>query len=696
MFKDLSINLAASVLYDFSKKVLGKETVQVVLRKLGNIKNLSNFPDRYVETLVELRLENKPNEVLNFFRHEDIMEILYNFYYAPENSGVRNNERVFFTALDKKIDSLKIGDDLKSIKLDIDTEIQHFRDIFKQKIHESRTVSEAELLEIINELRKTTNSNAEILEQIKQKGIENVINLNGEKIYNFDKIDNATFNIIVNEVQKLLPKILTTLPPLTEFFIGRDDDMQRLHEWLFDSKNEKLILLVNGEGGMGKTTFAGQYCHRYQADYQHIAWVLSQNSIEDALLMLEIPLKLTIEGMDRKQRLQQLIAKMQNLKKPCLLVIDNANEFEDLTDAYPLLRSCSNFHLLITTRIDNFAAAKQFPIESLPLHKATELFKDFYPQFDNNDARLFEKIYTAVGGNTLVIELLAKNLAALNLYDVQYTLQQLWNDIEQQKLLNLQKSENIQTDHWTQTQLNNKKTEDIINALYDLSKLSNEEKHLLALITLLPTESIEYHVLKQLVGQTNNFAETFKKLNQKGWLTFNANNKQLKFSPVVQQITTNKNPLTADDAQLLISNLNEQLIYEGSFHTHHTIESAALYARYAESVFFALRSKPNYSLSVLSERIATYYKAAGDFDKALHFFNLLIELIKELYEANPKSENIKNGLAISYHRLGAISEAKGDDKTGKEQFAEWKRIISYLAENFPQVSKYKGWNKVEY
>jgi len=36
-----------------------------------------------------------------------------------------------------------------------------------------------------------------------------------------------------------------------------------------------LLLLVNGEGGIGKTTFASRYYHQYADEYAHVGWVFA-------------------------------------------------------------------------------------------------------------------------------------------------------------------------------------------------------------------------------------------------------------------------------------------------------------------------------------------------------------------------------------------------------------------------------------
>ena len=49
----------------------------------------------------------------------------------------------------------------------------------------------------------------------------------------------------------------------------------------------------------------------------------------------------------------------------------------------------------------------------------------------------------------------------------------------------------------------------------------------------------------------------------------------------------------------------------------------------------------------------------GDMEKALDFFQKFAQLGLELFEANPKSESLKNGLAISYEKLGDIHQGHG-------------------------------------
>jgi hypothetical protein len=101
---------------------------------------------------------------------------------------------------------------------------------------------------------------------------------------------------------------------------------------------------------------------------------------------------------------------MAELRGPCLLVIDNANELDDLEANYLNLRRCPNFHVVLTTRITEFSQAESYRIDSLPEAEALQLFRTHYPEHNAAEDDLFHQIRLAVGGNTLVIELLAKTL----------------------------------------------------------------------------------------------------------------------------------------------------------------------------------------------------------------------------------------------------------------------------------------------
>jgi hypothetical protein len=252
-------------------------------------------------------------------------------------------------------------------------------------------------------------------------------------------------DVTVNYGEKKIKKILGNPPFFPEVFLGRDNDLTEVHDKLFQGEN--FLLLINGEGGIGKTTFASRYYHTYQDEYIHLGWVFAEKSLLDALLTLAVYLQVAFDdAMPGEARLKALLNEMAQLEKPCLLVIDNVNHLKDIESNYIALRTCSNFHLLLTTRITDFSQASSHAIETLNTEKALELFKTHYSAHNPQEDALLQEILKAVGYNTLIIELLAKNLNNLNnKLRKRYHLSDLLDDLQNKGLLELSQSQEVRT-----------------------------------------------------------------------------------------------------------------------------------------------------------------------------------------------------------------------------------------------------------
>lgn len=508
----------------------------------------------------------------------------------------------------------------------------------------------------------------------------------------FSKIKNLIFRSNINAQtvrlgddyhyygDKKIKKMLGLLPFFPEVFVGRDDDLKKVHWKLFQESH--LLLLVNGEGGMGKTSLAAVYYRKYQDDYKHLAWVFAEKNLLNALLVLAVSLEIEFpKEMSNEKRFDVLLNAIQNLDKPCLLVIDNLNSVSELGQYYKALRSCPNFHLLITTRITEFHQAAFYKIEPLEKQIALQLFATYYPKHQANEDELLSLILTAVGYNTLVIELLAKNLYLFNRLKTKYSLGDLFDDLQKRGLLSLSKTQTVQTDyHAKGTALRQERPEDIIAAMYDLSELNDTERYLLAVFAILPAENIAFVILETLFPDNENIEDPLLSLAQKGWLDYNQIDASFKVSPVIQEVTIKKNTQLATDTLSFVGKLTERLLYEPFTGNLVHLENAYIYARYAESVHKIIQHSHG-----LADRLGNYHKITGNLKQALLFYQESLEDVQHAYMVSRQSNDAKSGLAIAHQNLGVLYNLLGDLKQVKIHYEEY----HFLAKELYDIDKKK-------
>ncbi|MBN1929320.1 MAG: tetratricopeptide repeat protein [Chlorobiaceae bacterium] len=515
--------------------------------------------------------------------------------------------------------------------------------------------------------------------------------------FNNPTLNNPVFLSGENK-SKDIPKCIGITPVIPEVFIGRDEELQSVHDALFDGDN--LLLLVNGEGGIGKTTLAAKYYQRYFDDYAHLGWVFAERSLGDALLTLADPLKVEFAPTDSADvRREKLLCEMAGLNKPCLLVIDNANELDDLSAHYHELRKCPNFHILLTTRIESFAHARTCRVGHLDEPMAIRLFTTHYPAHDPAEDELLKEVFQAVGYNTLVIELLAKSLDTLNQFRTGYSLAQMLGDLQGSGLFGLSKSAKVQTEYNPGSfGLREEEPEKVIAAMYDLAKLEPGEEQLLCVFSVLPAEAIAFDTLEALQPGNDELDSALRALVRKGWIEYNTSAKQFKCSPVVQAVTRFQVGARLDEqCETLVDALIEKLLYDPS--TGHLLNtdylSGALYARYAESVVEYFES-PRHEIAGLNERIGMFYRTTGQLDKALTFFEECNQLSEKLSKANPDNVSFKHELAISYSKLGETFTTLGQLEKALTFFEKFNLLIKELYEANPANVSFKNGLAISY
>lgn len=470
-------------------------------------------------------------------------------------------------------------------------------------------------------------------------------------------------NIAINKTKKIgsKPFLLSA-----DKFLGRTTELETIHNRLFNQNT--LLLLVNGEGGIGKTTLAAKYYQRYEADYEYLIWVYAERGIMEAILTLEIPLKLKLDPkLDQNQRFEAILNELHRLPKPSLLVIDNANNLEDVEKHHFELAKFTNLHILLTSRINELSEVPMYKIKPLPKDMAIALFKKHYSRHYDKDDALLENILEAVGYNTLVIELLAKNLRNLNKLKDSYQLSDLLTDLQERGLLQLSKSKKVKTPYNAKNQLQHAKPEAIIAAMYDINQLNDEEQKLLSNFAVLPAENIPFEYLEVLLTDFEDLETTLLEVAQKGWLDFDVVERSFKVSPVIQEVINQRIDNQLQNSKGLINNLKEKIKYDGRSIEGANSKDIIFFIRYSEATIQNI-NQPDYELAILQEHIGSYYSIKGDLINASSYYYSSKTSFSKLLKLEPNNFKFKEGKAILTSKLGENYKYLGQNEKALDIF----------------------------
>ncbi len=317
-------------------------------------------------------------------------------------------------------------------------------------------------------------------------------------------------------------------------------------------------------------------------------------------------------------------------------------------------------------------------------------------------------MYEAIEGNTLVIEILAKNLTEINQNETFYSLADLIADIQKKGLLQLSEQSPIRTD-WQQS-FEKTAPENIIRAMYDLRPLSDEELYLLSNFSVLPPENIAYQTFKELLQPENpkQFSDTLTLLYRKGWVDKNIleGQKYYKISPVVQEIVRerNKERLWRSCGKMIFI-LSDKLNWQNNSSNYHqdNYKLTTLYSHYAKSIanlYLGIVHGKDFTImhniGVLCERIGYFYATTGNLNKALNFYEQQNEISKQLVTQSPRNLEYKNSLAISYSFLGNTSLNLGNLNKALNNYEKLNQLSKELYEENSKNYKFKNDYAISY
>ena len=388
------------------------------------------------------------------------------------------------------------------------------------------------------------------------KGIASEKNVTKGSISNVKSIkigDEKHYHYYTSESK--LPKELTLSIPKVHpnDIVGREKDLKELHNLL---NNDKRVVVVNGLGGIGKTTLAQVYVSKYYDEYEHIVWItqssesISTDFINETGLIKNLSVE--IAGLEPEQIFEEIVIKLKGIEeKPNLIIIDNGEQ--SLSKFRDLLPSQPSWHLLITSR-EEITGFYSKALGFLNEQQAIELFEKYYPLhlLTNEDILELVKI---VDYHTLTIELLAKT-AKVQRYDAA----KLKVAIEEDLRANIEVSHNKEYGKI-------EKVGSYLSSVFSLSNLTEHEIWLLKQFACLPSDFHPYNLLYELLINEESpyrdiFSETLSGLSQKGWLLQNTATDSYKMHRIIADVVKKEHPIDFADVKNLVSEIDQKLYFD--------------------------------------------------------------------------------------------------------------------------------------
>ena len=213
----------------------------------------------------------------------------------------------------------------------------------------------------------------------------------------------------------VIPRIYSTQIAKPKIFYGRERELGELDRLLANPDYNCLFLI--GMGGIGKSAFIREYLTRRRGKFDTILYVHYKGSIEATISNdSNIEINTLRQDEEPKNGTRYFDKKLQKIRElvrgtSSVLVIDNfTGEFDD--DLKELLKTELKV-ILLSRKTPFYQNCQEMKLSAVSdLNALRCIFEDNLGRFiEDNERDGFEQILKRVEGHTLVLELIAKQIA---------------------------------------------------------------------------------------------------------------------------------------------------------------------------------------------------------------------------------------------------------------------------------------------
>ncbi|MEM9155960.1 MAG: tetratricopeptide repeat protein, partial [Cyanobacteria bacterium P01_F01_bin.33] len=429
--------------------------------------------------------------------------------------------------------------------------------------------------------------------------------------------------------------------------VGREGELKTLRDRL-DAQRQ--VVLVNGLGGIGKTTLAQVYVHQFYERYAHIAWVTQTgddflNDFTLASGLLE-SLHVVKEGKEISDLFREAIAKLKEIgETPNLLVLDNAEA--SLAEFADVLPNPPHWHVLVTSR-QQIVGFEPLELGFLSEKEAIALFERHYDRGKLTQEQVAQLV-KLVDYHTLTIEILAKT-AQRRRCTFEVLAGALDTDLKA----------NVAVGHKGNCKVD--RVLSYLRSLFQLSDVSAGEIWLLKQFLCLPSEYHAYDLLELLfVSEGHDRAEEFPDalagLVEKGWVLCNSASDSYKLHRVIAEAIAFDHPVEYEEAETTMRAIAGLLTID---QTKDNPVDKFQWMPFGRACLAQFEEEMREAIAELQNHLAMVLRDFGDYEGA-----------KELLEKATASDEHNFGsdhpnTAVRYSNLALVLKALGDYQGAKE------------------------------
>ncbi|NET35904.1 MAG: hypothetical protein F6K19_28400 [Cyanothece sp. SIO1E1] len=483
--------------------------------------------------------------------------------------------------------------------------------------------------------------------------------------------------------EKSIPKNLTPLDLLfPPEFIGIKQYVDDIASYFGSEKKDKPFV-VNGIGGLGKTTLAQSFYQTHKSQYDYVVWINFRDTLASSFVENEnqhLLQNLGLEKLKKENRVddkfEEIIKKLQTLKNG-FIVIDGLDCELEEHETRKLLTLQQNFswNILITSRHE--LSGFQIWEYDLPTpESALEIFWLYYndstPVLEEKE--VVESVLELIGYHPLAVELVAKTIRTSFRLDPQIVLDELQKG-------QLDKLNSIVS---PSRNLESRTLSDHLKVIFDISILNDSQKWLLLQIALLGStpikfEDVVYALRISTLDEVSKLDAQLSQLVKQGWL--GKESRTIVIHQLIREVIRLQIPLEDGNQCTKLLETFGMDLYQAFRKNQYLWHDKIDYKRYLQSIAEYIKDRlVTHYYALLLDNLAWFYlnSVKGGHIAALGYELMAVEICEKTLPSNHLH------LAKVYNLLSLIYDEQGND----DFFWAFQEKSVKIREQYPEHEDY--------